>query len=154
MVTETEESLFLIDDIYFSGLYSKFYGGQMVELYNLRDFKGIRRDVGVGIHQAWGIIPKSLNVKEDSLIYIPVTSLRIPHEFKVTLFRNIAPDEDLTNLKYELKFEDAYNGFRKLNMSCCEGGKISTANTTTKKTIRTVKFRIWNNIIKNLNLKN
>jgi len=151
---ETEESLFLIDEIYFSGLYSKFYGGQMVELYNLRDFKGIRRDVGVGIHQAWGSIPKSLNVKDDALIYIPVTSLRIPHEFKVTLFRNVSPDEDLTNFKkYELKFEDAYNGFRKLNMSCCEGGKISTANTTTKKTIRTVKFRIWNNIIKNLNLK-
>lgn len=151
---EIEESLFLIDDIYFSGLYSKFYGGQMVELYNLRDFKGIRRDVGVGIHQAWGSIPKSLNVKEDSLIYIPITSLRIPHEFKVTLFRNISADEDLTNFKkYELKFEDAYNGFRKLNMSCCEGGKITIANTYTKKNMRTLKFRIWNNIIKNLNLK-
>ena len=71
----------------------------MVELYNLRDFKGIRRDVGVGIHQAWGSIPKSLNVKDDALIYIPVTSLRIPHEFKVTLFRNVSPDEDLTNFK-------------------------------------------------------
>ena len=151
---ETEESLFLIDEIYFSGLYSKFYGGQMVELYNLRDFKGIRRDVGVGIHQAWGSIPKALNVKEGSLIYIPITSLRIPHEFKVTLFRNVSADEDLTKFKkYELKFEDAYNSFSKLNMSCCEGGKITTANTSTKKIIRTLKFRIWNNIIKNLNLK-
>ena len=46
----------------------------MVELYNLRDFKGIRRDVGVGIHQAWGSIPKSLNVKDDALIYKNIKS--------------------------------------------------------------------------------
>lgn len=146
-----EESLYLVDEIYFSGLYSKFYGGQMVELYNLRDFKGIRRDVGVGIHKAWGSIPKALHAKDDSLMYIPITSLKIPHEFKVTLFRNVYPDEDITKFKkYELKFEDAYKGFIKLDLSCCEGVKISTKDSITKKSIRTLRYKIWNNIVKNL----
>ena len=153
---ENEESLFLIDEIYFSGLYSKFYGGQMVELYNLRDFKGIRRDVGVGIHQAWGSIPKAINAKDDELIYIPITSLRIPNEFKVTLFRNIKEDEDLVKMRkesYDLKIEEDYNEFSKFNMSCCEGCKIIVKNTENKNTIKTLKFRTWINIVKNLNLK-
>ena len=148
---EIEESLFLVDEIYYSGLYSKFYGGQMVELYNGTDFKGIRRDIGVGIHKAWGTIPKALDSKEDDLMYIPITSLKIPHEFKVTLFRNVYANEDMKNFKsYELKFEDGYKGFSNLNLSCCEGAKISAKNTETNKTTRILEYRTWKNIIRNL----
>ena len=77
-------------------------------------------------------------------------------EFKVTLFRNIKEDEDLVKMRkesYDLKIEEDYNEFSKFNMSCCEGCKIIVKNTENKNTIKTLKFRTWINIVKNLNLK-
>ena len=150
---EKEESLYLIDEVYHSGLFSMMYGGQMVEIYNLGEQRGMRREVGVGIHEAWGTIPKSVNSKQD-MIYIPITSMNIPHDFKVTLYRNVYKNEDLTKfINYELKFDKDYKNMSKLDISCCEGAKITTKNTSTKKIIRDLEYRIWKNIVKNLSIK-
>ena len=151
---ETEESLYLIDEIYYSGLFSMMYGGQMVEIYNLREQRGIRRELGIGTHQAWGTIPKAVDSKQD-IIYIPITSMKIPNDFQVTLYRNIKADEDITKFtKYSLKFGDEYKNLSKLDLSCCEGVKILTKTTEIpNKNIRELRYRIWKNIIKNLEIK-
>ena len=150
---ENEESIYLIDEVYYSGLFSMIYGGQMVEIYNLSEQRGIKRDVGIGTHQAWGTIPKAVDSKQD-LIYLPITSMKIPNDFQVTLYRNILQDEDITKFtSYALKFEDDYQKIKKLDLSCCEGVKITTKETEARANIRELRYRIWKNIIKNLEVK-
>ena len=145
-----DESLFVIDEIYYSGLFTQFYGGQSVEIYSLKDFKGVKRELGIGIHQAWGTIPKSPNSSVD-INYLPITSLKIPHNFKVTLFRNVNEDEDFFKFnKYRLNIGDDFNNFKNLDLSCCEGVKLFISNINTGKLVRENKFRTWKNIIKNL----
>lgn len=145
-----DESLFVIDEIYYSGLFTQFYGGQSVEIYSLKDFKGVKRELGIGIHQAWGTIPKSPNSNVD-INYLPITSLKIPHNFKVTLFRNVNEDEDFFKyLKYRLNIGEDFNNFKNLDLSCCEGVKLFISNVNTGKKVRENKFRTWKNIIKNL----
>ena len=133
-----------------SGLFSMMYGGQMVEIYNLREQRGIRRELGIGTHQAWGTIPKAVDSKQD-IIYIPITSMKIPNDFQVTLYRNIKADEDITKFtKYSLKFGDEYKNLSKLDLSCCEGVKILTKTTEIpNKNIRELRYRIWKNISRN-----
>lgn len=145
-----DESLFVIDEIYYSGLFTQFYGGQSVEIYSLKDFKGVKRELGIGIHQAWGTIPKSPNSTIE-INYLPISSLKIPHNFKVTLFRNVNEDEDFSKyLKYRLNVEEDFNNFKNLDLSCCDGVKLFISNISTGKLTRENKYRTWNNIIKNL----
>lgn len=150
---DKDESLFHIDEIYYSGLFSQLFGGQLVELYQLSNHKGLRRDVGIGIHEAWGVIPPNVN-SGTKIQYYPIGSMKIPNGYKVTLFRNVLKDEDLQKFKtYEIKFNDDYDAFIKINLSCCEGAKIITRDTETKKEIRTVEFRTWKNVIRNLDIE-
>lgn len=145
-----DESLFVIDEIYYSGLFTQFYGGQSVEIYSLKDFKGVKRELGIGIHEAWGTIPKSPNSNVE-MNYLPISSIKIPHDFKVTLFRNVYDDEDFFKyLKYRLNIGEDFNNFKNLDLSCCEGVKLFISNINTGKLTRENKYRTWNNIIKNL----
>ena len=148
-----EESMYFIDEIYYSGLFSMIYGGQMVEMYNIKDFKGMKTTVGVGVHEAVGTLPKSPD-SNNEIIHIPITSLKIPNGFRVTLFRNITIDEDMSIFKkYKLLIDDQFNNFKMLDLSCCEGAKIKLGVTETGEYVKEVYFRIFENIIKNLEIQ-
>ena len=124
----------------------------MIETYNIKDFKGMKNTLGIGVHDAVGSIPKSPDSTKE-LINIPISSIKIPNGFKVTLFRNIYEDEDMSLFKkYELKIDDQYENFIKLDLSCCEGAKISVRVTETGDEEYTLSFRIFKNIIKNLEI--
>ena len=61
------------------------FGGQLVQLYNGVEFRGVRRDIGLGIHEAWGTV----EIREFSYdINIPISSMRYQLTF-VTFVRNI-----------------------------------------------------------------
>ena len=144
-----EESFYLIDDIYYSNIYSMFYGGKLVELYSLKEFKGIRRDIGVGIHEAWGIIPKSVNSTKD-IDYLPIQSAKIPLDFRVTLFRNVKENEDLVLYKkYNLVINDDKKEFLNLDFSCGEGCLLIARSSKNRQLI----YRTWQNIIKDIFFK-
>ena len=120
-----EESLFVIENVSYSGIHSMLFGGQLVQLYNGVEFRGVRRDIGLGIHEAWGTIPKSENSPYD-IINIPISSMRIPIDFMVTLFRNIKENEDLDKdeVEFSMKTLKDYNRFTKLDLGCCLDARL------------------------------
>lgn len=148
-----DESFYYIKDLYYSGLFSMFYGGQMVQTYSTSKYNGFRRDLGVGIHQAVSTIslsPRAINGK----LFLQLTSFKIPKNFKVTLFRNIYIDEDLTKYEsYRLSDSEQRVNFFNLNLNNTEGVKIKCMGEDGKE-IRNIEYRVWNNIIKNLKIKN
>lgn len=147
-----EESIYFIDDVYFSGLFSMFYGGQIVEMYNIKNFKGMKTEIGVGIHDVIGSIPKTPDSKQDK-ISIPVNSIKIPNGFKVTLFRNVFKNEDMSLFKkYRLVVDEHFDNFKMLDLSCCEGASIRMRETSSGKDVNVVEFRIFKNVMKNLEI--
>jgi hypothetical protein len=148
-----DESFYYIKDLYYSGLFSMFYGGQIVQTYSASKFNGFRRDIGVGIHQAVSTIslsPRAINGK----LFLQLTSFKIPKNFKVTLFRNVYKDEDLTKHdSYRLSDTEQKQNFFNLNLNNTEGVKIKCMDEEGKE-IRDIEYRVWNNIIKNLKIKN
>ena len=148
-----DESFYYIKDIYYSGLFSMFYGGKMVQTYSTSKFNGFRRDLGVGIHQAVSTIslsPRAINGK----LYMTLGSFKIPPGFKVTLFRNVYKNEDLTKFEsYRLSDTEQRVNFFKLNLSNTEGVKITCMEEDGTE-VRELQYRVWRNVIKSLNLKN
>lgn len=149
-----EESLFLIDEVSYSGIHSMLFGGQVVQLYNSVEFKGIRRDLGLGIHEAWGTIPKSENSPYD-LINIPISSMRIPNDFMVTLFRNVKENEDLDTdeIEFSMKTLKDYNRFKIFDLDCCLGCKLNLYRSIDEKRNETLSYRTWEHLVKNVSFK-
>lgn len=148
-----DESFYFIKDIHYSGLFSMFYGDQMVQTFSASKYNGFRRDLGVGIHQAVSTISLSPRAIEGKL-YLPLVSFKIPKEFKVTLFRNVYLDEDLTKLdSYRLSDTEQKVKFFNLNLNGYEGAKIQCMDDKGIES-RSLKYRIWNNVIKNIKINN
>lgn len=145
-----EESLFVINDIYYSGIHSMLFGGQVVQLFNDVNFREFRRDVGTGIHEAWSTIPTSISSPTD-VNYIPINSIRIPNDFVVTLFRRIKENEDLDKNEYEffLKTKEGYKDFKRFDLECCQGCLVKVFDIDTNKRLDTFSYRTWENIAKN-----
>lgn len=147
-----DESLFYIKDVSYSGLFSMFYENMMVQTYSSRAFNGIRRDLGVGNHQAISIVSLSPRAI-DGKLYMQVTSLKVPPKMKVTLFRNVYKDEDMKTLStYDMSIEEQKNNYFNLNLSNTEGVKITCMNSKGL-ILRDIGYRTWNNVIKNLKIQ-
>ena len=145
-----DESIFYIEDIYYSGLFSMLFNGRKVELYSLKDFTGSKHYMGLGENLVSGIIPLTSNSIE-KFIKIPITSIKIPTDFVVTLYREILDNEDHEKFnKYEIEYEEDYLNFINLDLTCCEGCEISVRYTTSNKQAYKVGYTRYDNLIKKL----
>ena len=146
-----DESIYYINDVSYSGLFSMFYESMMVQTYSANNFNGFRRDLGIGNHQAVSVISLSPRAI-DGKLYMQTAALRIPFGFSVTLFRNIYNDEDIEKLNsYKMSDEEQRNAYFNLNLSNYEGVKIDCLNSNGK-LLRSIGYRTWENVIKNLKI--